>query len=113
MLWPLDYARDALFNTVTRKLMERIEFAHGGPEYDSKYPEGIPTSVQIKTADKTFDSGLIMFPGGHARCQTVDRASVLAHKFSLMGSLAVCANLISVNTTCCVCYHPWDSMVLW
>ena len=48
--------------------MEKIVFEHGGPNYDSKYPEGIPTSVTITTKnEQTFDSGLIMFPGGHAR----------------------------------------------
>jgi 2-methylcitrate dehydratase len=45
MLTPLDYSYPALQNQVTRKIMEKIEFEHGGSEYDSKYPEGIPTSV--------------------------------------------------------------------
>jgi len=27
--------------------MDKISFTHGGKEYDSKYPEGIPTSVKI------------------------------------------------------------------
>ena len=49
MLTPLDYNHSALTNPLTRKIMEKIEFAHGGPDYDSKYPEGIPTSVEIKT----------------------------------------------------------------
>lgn len=49
MLSPNDYGEDAITNTITRKLMEKISFEHGGPEYDSKYPEGIPTSVQIVT----------------------------------------------------------------
>jgi hypothetical protein len=29
--------------------MSKIEFSHGGVEYDSKYPEGIPTSMQVFT----------------------------------------------------------------
>ena len=45
MLLPADYGKDALFNEMTRKLMEKIEFAHGGKEYDDLYPKGIPTSV--------------------------------------------------------------------
>lgn len=49
MLTPIDYSKNALNNETTRKLMEKIEFAHGGVEYDSKYPEGIPTSVEIRT----------------------------------------------------------------
>jgi 2-methylcitrate dehydratase len=49
MLTPQDYSEVAITNPVTRKLMDKIEFHHGGPEYDSKYPEGIPTSISIET----------------------------------------------------------------
>lgn len=53
--------------------MEKISFTHGGEEYDSKYPEGIPTSIRITTSDgKVLDSGLVMFPAGHARNSTAD-----------------------------------------
>lgn len=45
MLLPHDYGKDALYNEVTRKLMTKIEFEHGGKEYDDQYPKGIPTSV--------------------------------------------------------------------
>lgn len=34
MLTPLDYSKEALFNETTRALMSKIEFAHGGVEYD-------------------------------------------------------------------------------
>jgi hypothetical protein len=34
MLLPSDYSYFAIFNEVTRKLMSRIEFIHGGPEFD-------------------------------------------------------------------------------
>jgi 2-methylcitrate dehydratase len=34
MLSPLDYSYQALNNPITRKIMEKIEFAHGGEEYD-------------------------------------------------------------------------------
>jgi 2-methylcitrate dehydratase len=47
MLVPFDYGKNAIFNETTRKLMAKIEFEHGGPEYDAKYPEGIPTSIKI------------------------------------------------------------------
>ena len=47
MLSPYDYDADAVLNTKTRELMAKIEFAHGGREYDEKYPEGIPTSIVI------------------------------------------------------------------
>lgn len=89
MLEPADYSESAIYNSLTRKLMEKIEFAHGGQEYDSKYPDGIPTSVQIVDTDgSAYDSGLVMYPGGHARNRTVDLEGVLAHKFKLLGGLA-------------------------
>lgn len=47
--------------------MEKIELIHGGEEYDSKYPKGIPTRVNIITNNEEIDSGLIMYPHGHAR----------------------------------------------
>ena len=33
-------------------MMEKCEFEHGGKEYDDKYPEGIPTSIQIELQGK-------------------------------------------------------------
>ena len=35
MLLPYDYGHKALYNETTRKLMTKIEFEHGGEEYDS------------------------------------------------------------------------------
>jgi len=92
MLGPYDYqvSNQAIFHPQTRALMDRIEFEHGGEEYDSKYPEGIPTSLQITDQEgRTFDSGLIMFPVGHARNETADLAGILNHKFHLLAGLAV------------------------
>lgn len=89
MLEPYDYAPEAIKNARTRMLMDKIEFAHGGKEYDDKYPDGIPTSVVITHSDGTaFDSGMVMYPGGHARNTTHDLHDILAHKFSLLGKLA-------------------------
>ena len=89
MLSPYDYSLEAIFNQTTRQIMERIEFEHGGPEYDANYPDGIPTSVVITDRNGSkFDSGLVMYPGGHARNTTADLASILEHKFHLLGSLA-------------------------
>ncbi len=89
MLNPLDYSKDAVFNPRTRELMARIDFVHGGPEYDRRYPDGIPTSVII-TDDKgaQHGSGLVMYPAGHARNTTADLRGLLEHKFGLMASLA-------------------------
>jgi len=90
MLMPEDYSHKALFDKETRALMEKISFAHGGKEYDDRYPDGIPTSVVITTEkDLALDSGLIMYPTGHARNTTSDLESVLRHKFSLLAQLAV------------------------
>ncbi len=43
MLAPRDYTRDSIMHPATRALMEKITFEHGGPDYDEKYPDGIPT----------------------------------------------------------------------
>lgn len=90
MLTPIDYGRSALFNENTKKIMEKIDFQHGGIEYDSKYPEGIPTSVEIRTKNgKIYDSGLVMFPGGHSRNENVSLNEILKHKFKILGKLAL------------------------
>ncbi|MFN0010354.1 MAG: MmgE/PrpD family protein [Phycisphaerales bacterium] len=90
MLGPHDYTHEAIHNTLTRALMDKIEFEHGGIEYDRRYPEGIPTSVIITDdAGSDHDSGLVMFPTGHARNTTANLAALLDHKFTLLGSLGV------------------------
>lgn len=90
MLTPHDYSQEAIFDAQTRKLMEKIEFQHGGTEYDSKYPEGIPTSMIITDDTGTqHDSGLVMFPPGHARNTDADLKGILQHKFKLLGHLGV------------------------
>jgi 2-methylcitrate dehydratase len=92
MLAPADYNEDesAIFHPLTRKLMDKIEFRHGGPEYDAKYPDGIPTSIAITDrTGATHDSGLVMYPGGHARNTTANLTDILAHKFELLAGLAV------------------------
>ena len=50
MLGPHDYAKGAIFDPLTRALMAKIVFKHGGKEYDALYPDGIPTSVVIRDA---------------------------------------------------------------
>ena len=90
MLGPDDYRQEALFDAQTRRLMARITFAHGGPEYDARYPDGIPTSVLITTtAGDTLDSGLMMYPAGHARNKTANLASLLKAKWLTLASPAV------------------------
>jgi 2-methylcitrate dehydratase len=90
MLGPYDFDQKAIFHPVTRSLMSRMTFEHGGPDYDARYPDGIPTSIVITDdAGNTHDSGLVMYPGGHARNTTADLEDILAHKFQMLGSLAV------------------------
>lgn len=92
MLDPYDYqvAESAIFHPDTQALMQKIEFRHGGPDYDAKYPDGIPTSLIVTTTGgKTYDSGLVMYPAGHARNSSADLQDILAHKFRLLGKLAL------------------------
>merc|ERR1712193_351184 len=88
MLSPYDYGKDALYDAATRTLMSKISFSHGGPEYDAKYPDGIPTSVDITMkGGKVISSGLVMYPSGHARNTSADLKAILAHKNSMLGDI--------------------------
>ena len=90
MLMPEDYAPQAIVDPKTRALMELISFAHGGADYDEKYPDGIPTSIEITTqAGEVFDSGLVMYPSGHARNTTADLEGILGEKMRRMGAIAL------------------------
>ena len=90
MIMPDDYSDAALVNPLTRRLMERIEFRRGGPEYDAKYPDGIPTTVVIDHAKLgRLTSGLVMYPEGHARNTSGQLDSLLSHKFRALASLGV------------------------
>ena len=84
MLLPEDYSSQSLFHSLTRKLMQRIEFVHGGDEYDARYPDGIPTTVEIDHANETYSSPLVMYPIGHARNDSGELESLLEHKFRLL-----------------------------
>jgi 2-methylcitrate dehydratase len=90
MILPDDYSEAAIMNPLTRRLMERIEFRHGGAEYDSKYPDGIPTTVVIEHATLgRLSSGLVMYPEGHARSASGHLDELLAAKFGALASLGV------------------------
>jgi 2-methylcitrate dehydratase len=90
MLVPDDYEEAALKHPLTRSLMQRIDFRHGGPEYDAKYPDGIPTSLEIEHAVLgTLASGLVMYPEGHARNTSGNLPALLAHKFRHLAGLGV------------------------
>jgi 2-methylcitrate dehydratase len=90
MLMPEDYDDQALFDPLTRQIMQKVDFVHGGPEYDAKYPDGIPTSVEIEHSELgTLSSGLVMYPEGHARNGSGHLDSLLEHKFRRLASLGV------------------------
>jgi len=90
MLGPYDYDPASIKHSLTRSLMGKIDFAHGGDEYDRRYPDGIPTSLIITMTDgKTFDSGLVMYPAGHARNTTANLKDILRAKSRLLGALAM------------------------
>ena len=92
MLTPDDYTEDetALNHPLTRTLMQRIDFQHGGPDYDDKYPDGIPTQIQIHhTVHGACSSGLVMYPEGHARCQSDHFHELLQEKFMALATLGV------------------------
>jgi 2-methylcitrate dehydratase len=65
--------------------MKQIDFRHGGPDYDRKYPDGIPTTVELSHAKLgPQTSGLVMYPQGHARADSSSLADLLAHKCRLL-----------------------------
>jgi 2-methylcitrate dehydratase len=90
MLMPDDYNDAALFHPLTRELMRRIDLLHGGPDYDAKYPDGIPTTVEITHRTLgTVSSGLVMYPEGHARNTGGNLPALLEHKFNRLAGLGV------------------------
>ncbi|MBI3464902.1 MAG: MmgE/PrpD family protein, partial [Planctomycetes bacterium] len=90
MLIPGDYDDASLVHPVTGAIMDRIEFRHGGKEYDDRYPDGIPTSLEIEHEDLgVLSSGLVMYPEGHARNTSGNLDALLAHKFRLLAGMGV------------------------
>ena len=70
--------------------IHRIDFRHGGHEYDARYPEGLPTTIEIEHAGLgTHSSGLVMFPPGHAGNTTAPLSAMLRHKFAALAGLGV------------------------
>jgi 2-methylcitrate dehydratase len=92
MLAPADYSEDesALFHPLTRRIMQQIDFRHGGPDFDRRYPDGIPTTVELSHAKLgPLSSGLVMYPQGHARADSTNLAALLDHKCRLLAVPAV------------------------
>jgi len=88
MLSPYDYGKDALYDAETRSLFPRITFEHGGAEFDAKYPDGIPTQVDITLkGGKKISSGMVMYPSGHARNTSADLKKILEYKNRMLGDI--------------------------
>lgn len=90
MLLPHDYDDRSLFHPLTRSLMARLEVRHGGSDYDTRYPDGVPTTVEIDHADLGWlSSRLVMYPIGHARNADPQVEALLAYKFHQLARLGV------------------------
>ena len=90
MLLPQDYSEQSLHHPATRKFMDQIEFVHGGKEFDEKYPDGIPTTVELTLeSGERFESGLVMYPEGHARNTSGNLRRLLDTKFDRLTESAV------------------------
>jgi 2-methylcitrate dehydratase len=90
MLLPADYDDAAIFDPLTRRLIDKIDFRHGGKEFDDKYPDGIPTALDIEHAELgTLSSGMVMYPEGHARNRSGNLAKLLKTKFERLAALGV------------------------
>jgi 2-methylcitrate dehydratase len=90
MLLPEDYTAEKIHNKTIRKLMDKINVVHGGLTYDQKYPQGIPTSIRLHhAAVGQVDSGLIMYPLGHAQSNASATEEILNIKINRLASLGV------------------------
>ena len=88
MLLPADYNDASIFHPLTRAIMSKIDFRHGGPDYDRRYPEGIPTTVEVQHRRLgKLSSGLVMYPLGHAGNESPELSVLLNQKFQSMASL--------------------------
>ena len=69
-----------------------------GGEARQPIPDGIPTSIVLEMADgRELDSGLVMYPAGHARNETADLKGILATKFERMGALGMDDHAVPVD----------------
>jgi len=90
MLVPDDYDETSLMHPVTRRIMEKINIAHGGPEFDARYPDGIPTMLEMEHVQfGRVSSGLVMYPEGHARNTSGRLDELLRLKFQRLASHGV------------------------
>ena len=86
MLLPLDYDDNALYNNITRELMNKIQFEHGD-KYDDNYPDAIPTNYQLNCIRNNNREEMVMYPSGHARNTKADLKEILMNKWIAMGGI--------------------------
>ena len=90
MLLPDDYAAAVIADPAVAALIDRIVIEPGGPDYDSLYPDGIPTSVVIEHESLgTLDGGLVRYPLGHARSDPAETGRLVDLKFDRLVAGAV------------------------
>jgi len=90
MLLPADYDDALIRDPEIAGVISRIAIEHGGPDYDSAYPDGIPTSVEIDHAQfGTLPGGFVRHPLGHARSDPARTAEVVNLKFDRLVAGAV------------------------
>lgn len=92
MLLPDDYADAAITDPAVADVIRRLDVVPGGNAYDSRYPEGIPTSVILEHERLgTLGGDLVMFPLGHARADQTETARLVDLKFERLVTGAVAA----------------------
>ena len=90
MLLPNDYDDAAIRDPAVARLIATMAIEHGGPAYDARYPDGIPTSVAIEHASLgRLDGGMVQYPLGHARSDAARTAAVVDLKFDRLVAGAV------------------------
>jgi len=90
MLLPADYADAAIADPEIARLIARMRIDRGGPDYDARYPDGIPTSVEIDHESLgRLGGGLVQYPLGHCRSDPARTAAVVALKFDRLVAGAV------------------------
>ena len=90
MLLPEDYSDTAIADKEVKHIIKKIHIVHGGPDYDSLYPEGIPTSVSIDHDQLgTLNGGRCVFPLGHAKSDQSATVSLVEEKFERLVAGAV------------------------
>jgi len=90
MLLPDDYDAERIADPAIAALIAKMAIIHGGPEFDARYPDGIPTSLTIDHASfGRLESGLVCHPLGHARSDQAATAAVVDLKFDRLVAGAV------------------------